>query len=446
MTDPRRNATVLIATLGERDPDGRQRRTTAGAPPEPLDPNDPIAQPTGPLLCARTYRPGAVVLLATEGVRVPAELTRGRIAAELGVEPSLRWLAGDPANFDDMQDAVERELRNVRRELPNEVSVVVCPSSGTPQMGQALTIVTMFLFPTGKIVQALDPRYVPADAPRLRMLDPRATRVRFDLEQAAQALLAGHWAVAAEIFFAVRSVESRVVSEYAPVITAAWRLAKGMELAEELDFAAAARAFRPERDTGFRAELDGLKQWYERLHRGQHGNTDYPRELAAMAARQRKLNALSRATVTAAMAWETTLTVALHTRCRLDPDYVRQADLSRLSPELRQRVREEGGRRRLEGARVRRQALEELDAEAGACLGEQDAALERLAKMRNRLVHCGSLAGGDPGAIISAALDALDKLFARFSWGSWRDTPTAPGQLRALAEQIAGAWLPEGGG
>lgn len=442
MTEQPGPSTVLIATIGERDPDGRQRRANTGIPPEPLAPNDPIAQPTGPLLCAREYRPGVVVLLATEGVRVPAELTRERIAAELGVAPSLRWLAGDPANFDDMQGAVERELRAVRRELPEDAPVVICPSSGTPQIGQALTIVAMFLFPTARMVQALDPRYLWPGAPRLRPFDPRATRVRFDLERAARALLDGHWAVAADTFLAVQSVESGVVSAAAAAISAAWRLAQGMRLADDFDFAAAARALEPGRGTGFRPELDRLKQWYGRLDGGGQGHTDRPRELVAMAERQRRIGALSRATLTAAMAWESTLTVALRTRCGLNPDNVRRRDLERLSGELRERVREVNDRYRLEGQRLRRQALEELDATARRVLAKQGPALDNLAEMRNQLVHTGSLAGYDPNAVISAAGEALHEIFEAFSWESWRTAPTAPEPLRALTERMVGPWLP----
>jgi hypothetical protein len=436
---------VLIATIGERDPDGTLRRPGAGIPP-PLSPDDPIDQPTGPLLCARVHRPGAVELLATEGVRRPAELTRDRIAAELGVTPAVTWLEGDHASFDDMQGAVERALRVIRRELPEGARVVVCPSSGTPQMGQALTIVAMFLFPTASFVQALDPRYVPTGASRLRPVDPRATRVRFDLERAARALVEGHWAVAADILMAVRSFESRVVRDHQPTVLAAWRLALGIRRAEELDYAGAAHALEPQRGTGFRAELDRLKQWYARLDGGGQGHTDRPRELVAMTERQRRSGALSRATVTAAMAWETTLTVALRTRCGLNPDTMRPNDLARLSEEVRERVREVNGRRRLEGQRLRRQALEELDATARRVFAERGAALDALVEMRNQLVHAGTLTGYVPDAVIGAAVEALDTVFAAFAWESWRTAPTAPGPLRALVERMTGAWLPGASG
>lgn len=442
MRDESNGQTALIATIGERDPDGRQRRANAGVPPEPLDPNDPIVQPTGPLLCAREYRPGVVVLLATAGVRVPAELTRERIVRELGVEPTLRWLAGDHANFDDMQGAVERELRAVRRELPEGARVIVCPSSGTPQMGQALTIVAMFLFPAAQFVQALDPRYLPPDAPRLRPFDPRATRVRFDLERAAQALRDGHWAVAADLFWGVRSFESRLVQEQAAAVTAAWRLARGMGYADELEFTRAVACLEPQRGTGFRAELDALKQWYGGLQSAGRGGPTLPRELAALAARQRYRGALSQAMVMGTLAWETALTVALRTRGKVNPDGLRTADLSRLSPELRARVREEGGRRRLEGARLRRQALAELDAAARQYLDEHGPAVERMVEMRNQLVHTGAHNQSDPDRLIDDALNVLDGLFTRFGWGSWRDAPTAPERLRELATRIAGAWLP----
>jgi hypothetical protein len=436
---------ALIATVGERDPDGRSRRADLAALP-PLAPDDPIDQPTGPLLCARVHRPGAVYLLATEGVRRPAELTRERIAAELGVMPTITWLAGDHASFDDMQGAVERALRAVRQELPEGARVVVCPSSGTPQMGQALTIVAMFLFPGASFVQALDPRYVAGMAERLRPFDPRATRVRFDLERAARALVEGHWAVAADILMAVRSFESRVVRDYQPTIVAAWRLALGMRRAEELDYAGAVRALEPGRGTGFRTELDRLKQWYARLDGGGQGHTDRPRELAAMTEWQRLLGALSRAAVTAVMAWEATLTVALRTRCRLDPDNMRPNDLARLSGELRERARELNGRHRLEGQRLRRQALEELDATARQVLAPRGAVLDELVEIRNNLVHAGRLTGSDPDAAIGAALEALHAVFEAFSWGSWRTAPTAPEPLRALAERMVSPWLPRVGG
>jgi len=439
--------TALIATIGERDPDGRSRRAGADIPPAPLDPDDPIDQPTGPLLCARLHRPGAVYLLATEGVRLPAELTRERIAAELGVTPAITWLAGDHASFDDMQGAVERALRAVRQELPERARVIVCPSSGTPQMGQALTIVAMFLFPGASFVQALDPRYVAGMAERLRPFDPRATRVRFGLERAARALVEGHWAVAADIFMAVRSFESRVVHEYQPTIVAAWRLAQGMRLADDFNFGAAAWALEPGRGTGFRTELDRLKQWYGHLESGGQGHTDRPRELAAMADRQRCIRAFSRATVTAAMAWETILTVALRTRCGLNPDALQEQQLVRLSPEVRERLRKVGDRHyRLEGQRLRRQALEELDVTARRVLAERGPALDELVEMRNQLVHTGSLAGYDADAVIGAALDALHHVCAALSWGSWRTAPTAPEPLRALAERMVGPWLPGPGG
>ncbi|MCL6645871.1 MAG: hypothetical protein K6U88_13030, partial [Dehalococcoidia bacterium] len=288
--------------------------------------------------------------------------------------------------------------------------------------------------------------YVPIGASRLRPVDPRATRVRFDQERAARALVEGHWAVAADILMAVRSFESRVVRAYQPTILAAWRLALGMRSAEELDFAAAARALEPERGTGFRAELDGLKQWYGRLVSGGQGNPERPRELVAMTERQRRSGALSRATVTAAMAWEATLTVALRTRCGLNPDTVRPNDLARLWAEVRERVREVNGRRRLEGQRLRRQALEELDATAQRVFAARGAALDELVEMRNQLVHAGTLTGYTPDAVIAAAVEALDTVFAAFSWESWRTAPTASAPLRALVERMTGAWLPGASG
>lgn len=437
--------TALIATIGERDPDGRPRRAELGEPPA-LAPDDPIPQPTGPLLAARLRRPGAVYLLATRGVQRPAELTRDRIAAELGVRPVITWLEGDHASFDAMQRAVENALRAIRTELPEGADVIVCPSSGTPQMGQALTLVAMFLFPGARFVQALDPRYVTGMEERLRPFDPRATRVRFDLERAVKALRAGHWAVAADILTTVGACESRVVDDARPTIAAALRLALGMRYAEELEYDSAARALEPGRRTGFRAELEALKQWYAGLDRGGMRYTGRPRELAAITAWQCRHGALSRATVTAAMAWETAVTVALRSCCKLNPDKLSRTDLGRLPAEVRGQAREVGGRYRLEGQRLRRQTLEALNPTARQALAGCGAALEQLSEMRNQLVHQGSLDGYAPEEVITVALAALDTLFEALAWGSWRAAPSAPDRLDVLIERLADGLLPGRGG
>jgi hypothetical protein len=432
--------TVLIATIGERDPYGQR---PPGPPPEPSPPSEP--RPTGPLLATLREKPSLVLLLATKGVEPQAQRTRDEIRKELPTASVEIVPLPDqnPAFFDDALAMVEKALTDRRHQLPDGARIVVCPSSGTPQLGLALIADASVLFPKAEFVQALDPRHVPNDEERLRPFDPRNIRLRTDIERALRELEGFNWTVAADILREVLTVRSAYLDGGArPILEAARKLAEAMGKADDFDLPGARDAATPGPNVALRGELDRLKQWF-----GKAASTDrknlatLPAELAAAAARLFESERLTRALVTGVTAWEVAIRARLKSACGFDPDNVRRADYDRLPEDLRCRLREveKDHRWRLEGERNRRHALVELDQFTSQLQHRGDLApFERLAELRNQLVHTGTTDHDEARRVLRLALQALTQVFECWDWEAWDQAPTAPDSLRKFISKLRG--------
>ncbi len=431
---------VLIATIGERDPLGQHPAGKPAPPPSPAE-----LRPTGPLLAARRHRPDRVFLLFTHGVAAQAAETRDAVRRELpsATVETVPLAPGNPAFFDEALAMADGALAGIRGELPEGARIVVCPSSGTPQLGHALIAAASVLFPGAEFLQALDPRHVRNEDERLRPFDPRITRLRTDIDRAFRELERFNWKVAADILRELLSVRSGYLEgPRRKALEAARGLAEAMGKADDFDLEGARKAAEPSGNGGFRRDLDRLEQWFGWAASQQSQNAHVlPSELTAAAARSATAGVLTRALVTAVTAWEVAIRARLKSACGFDPDNIGLRDRKRLPEELRARLREaDGGRRwRLEGERNRREALVAFD-ERTAAVGQGSLEqLAGLARLRNDLVHTGSVRHDEAVAALEEALGAIASLFQAWGWPDWREAPTAPEPLRDLIRKVRSA-------
>lgn len=434
--------TALVATIGERDPDGvnRVRKGTGGG----------RLAPTGPLLAARRFRPRFALLLGTPAVRPALEATAAALAREAVEQVEQVELEGDAANFDDMSLAIDQVLQRYRDQLSKDVQVCAVISSGTPQMGQALLLAAMARLPRARFFQALDPRYVEDDERRLRPLDPQVLHLRLELERATEAARRGQWLLAAELFTRATQTEGRFADDVRRQTRAAGKLARCLHLAENFAFEQAAKAAKPDREDAFRRQLESISQWYSSIARGQGGTTRLPAELAALADRQLQAELGARACVTAAIAWETTLTVGLRT-LGLDPDSIAENEISRIPHSMQSRLLPIEDRRcyRLEGQRARRELLEALLGAGPVTewLRGHGEDVDRLTRIRNDLLHRGTSdrSPNDLTGLVENALRAIGELQRAFGWEPWAEAPTTFARVRELFDQIASKWATPAG-
>lgn len=436
--------TALLATIGERDPHGLNRAR------EGARTRDGEVRPTGPLLAARRFRPCFALLLGTPEVRPSLEATAEALREEAVPQVETVELEGDASNFDRMSVEIDRVLQRFERELSAAERVDTVISSGTPQMGQALLIVALARLPQARFWQALDPRYVPDDEHRLRELDARAMHLRLDLSRAAEAAKGGQWPLAAALFERATETEGEFADKVRRNANAGARLVRSLDHAENFAFAEAADAAKPTRKDACRSHLERVSQWYRRIANGQRGSTQLPAELAALADRQLKAGLPARACITAAIAWETTVTVGLR-KLGLDPDRIAEDEVSRIPDSMGERLvpLEDGRHYRLEGQRARRDLLEALLGEGRVteCLRKASSAIDRLARARNDLVHRGQTEGSleDLAGVVEASLAELDEVQRAFGWGSWKAAPTTADRVQDLIDRIASAWASPSG-
>lgn len=411
--EPMTACDVLIATIGMRDPE-----TEHG--------------PTGPLRAAQGLRPRTVLLIALPEVVAQAGETSAAVRRAIpGADVRVITLdASDPVDIDCLQQALDSEIGALGAEISGK-SVAVCGSSGTPQLGLALTLMAMARFPGATHYQALAPQF--ATGPLLREFDPDVLRHHTETANAFDALESCQWALARRLF------ESRLASRTAlargagAALRAGRLLATALLAAEKLDAAGASRALSSlsELSRPARRDLEQLKQWYAGIDSRGRGSTNWPVELAALARRQQRAGAPAQALISAAIAMEAAIAVRFRTQHGLDLDKLK--DLQRVPEDLRGSLVSLGGSSfRLEGAEKRSRWLERIDPEYARMLRDREAQSQRknLTEARNDLVHQGrplrpeALAGG---------LEFLDALFRAFGWRLSADCPSSPQAVAAFA-------------
>lgn len=420
MEEPMTTCDVLIATIGMRDPE-----TEDG--------------PTGPMRAAVCLRPRTVLLIALPDVLAQAEKTRAAIEGALP-EADVRVITldtGDPVDIDGLQQALDSELGAIGAEISGR-SVAVCGSSGTPQLGLALTLTAMARFPQATHYQALAPQF--AAEPLLRAFDPDVLRHHTEMDNAFAALESCQFALARRLFEARLESRTTLARRASPALRAGHLLATALLAAERLDAAEASRILADRNGLSGRArrDLEPLKQWYAGIGSGGKGSTDWPVELAALSRRQRRAGASAQALISAAIAMEAAVAVRFRTRHGLNLDKLKGEELERVPDDLRGALVPLGGSAfRLEGAEKRSCWLKSIDPEYAHALGDKKAQSLRksLIEARNDLVHQGrsprpeSLEGG---------LEFLDALFSAFGWRLSADCPSSPQAVAAFAARCRG--------
>lgn len=412
---------LLVASIGRRDPGSE-------------------SAPTGPLLAAIRHTPAHVILLSTEEVHQQAVETASAIRKSLPattVDVEVLDLVEGSGPADPVQTfaAIEQSLARIAAAHGHVQNVLVCPTSGTPQISQALLTVAMTLFPKATFVQALDPKYVTNEQERLRQFDPRITRIRFDLKYAFEALNRFQWNVASSVIESVIDVASPTVDQHRPVLRAAHYLATALSAGDNLNYVGARDAIPDPLDTPFSKDLIAIRQWYARAAKGDRPTLAL--ELASATARFADAALHPRSVVTAISSWEVAVRARLKQHANLDPDKVSERQMLTIPQDLRQFARQfDQAAWRIEGERALRELLITIDQESAVL--QHDGLfqpLEDLAKVRNNLVHTGRLEH-TARSTVDRALQALSKIFTTWQWGSCYTTPTAPGPLRDLQAKI----------
>lgn len=403
---------LLIATIGKRDP-----ATQYGA--------------TGPLRAAWELRPGTVLLIALPDVVGQAELTSAAIVWALP-GTSVRNITldvPDPADIDRLQQDLADRLATLGAEIRDR-SIAVCASSGTPQLGLALTLTAMARFPAAIHYQALDPQF--AAEPLLRAFDPDVLRHHTEAARAFDALEDCQFAIARRLFEARLASGTALARNAAPALRAGYLLATALLAAERLDAGQASRTLAALADVprAARRDLEQVKQWYGGIASRGRASTDWPVELAALARRQQRAGASAQALITAAIALEAAIAVRFRTRHRLNPDELKGDSLQRVPDDLRDALVPLGGSAyRLEGAEKRSRWLERIDPEYASVLREREPQRKQLAEARNRLVHQGTT---PPPESLQQGLELLDAVFRAFRWRLSADCPSSPQAVAAF--------------
>lgn len=411
---------VLIATIGMRDP-----QTEGG--------------PTGPLRAAESLRPHTVLLIALPDVQAQAEETRAAIRGAVpGADVRLITLdTSDPVDIDGLQQALDSELRDLANEISGR-SVAVCGSSGTPQLGLALTLTAMARFPGATHYQALAPQF--AAEPLLRTFDPDVLRHHTETASAFAALEACQFTLARRLFESRLTSRTTVARRAGAALRAGHLLATALLAAERLDAAEASCALSRLSDLSrpARRDLEQLKQWYASIANRGRASADWPVELAALARRQQRAGAPAQALISAAIAMEAAIAVRFRTKHGLDLDKLKGEDPQRVPGDLRSSlVRLGGSAFRLEGAEKRSRWLERIDPEYGSVLRDREAQSRRknLSEARNDLVHQGRPPRPED---LEGGLELLDTLFRAFGWRLSADCPSSPQAVAAFAARCRG--------
>ncbi|WP_322796786.1 hypothetical protein [Tepidiforma sp.] len=393
---------VLLATIGRRDPfDG--------------------GEPTGPLRAARHWRPDAIILLSTRGVAEQTEATRTALSAEFpSADLVVEVLEDLKPNIPDavvdigalLQAGRALVFRHRRLLDPASNEVAVCFTSGTPQEGIAMTLVTRSLLPGAHHFQALAPRDSSDPARLLREFDPDvlvhleardrvfAALARGDARGAAAAaepivgLHGPPWnAVALGITLALaRALRAAEDFRRQELTTPFAWVAQGKKLGEELQ-----------------QRLADYRQWFERC---QSDDLAWGAELAASAIRVGAVSGPTMGVIAAAIASEVLIAARLR-QLGHDPERLRRSQLDGVPPEVLEQPVDElrelaPGLYRLEGAQRRSRLLAHLDRRYRDAFdsGVEDAR-EKVARARNQAVHQGQPASEGE---LKSALAMLDLL------------------------------------
>lgn len=421
-------ARVLLATIGRRDPfDG--------------------GEPTGPLRAARSWHPEAIILLSTRGVAGQTEATRTALSAEFpSAELVIEVLEDLKPNVPDvvvdigalLQAGRAIVFRHRRLLDPAANEIAVCFTSGTPQEGIAMTLVTRSLLPGARHFQALAPKDSSDPARLLREFDPDVL-VHLEARDRVFAALArgdgGGAAAAAEPIVGLpgppwNAEALRIALALAHALRAAEgfrrrelttpfsRVAQGKRLGEELQ-----------------QRLAEYRQWFERC---QSDDLAWGAELAAAAIRIGAISGPTMGVIAAAIASEVLIAARLR-QLGHDPERLRRSQLEGVPPEVLEQpidaLRELApGLVRLEGAQRRSKLLAHLDRRYRTDFeGGLEDAREKVARARNQAVHQGQSASDGE---LESALDMLDALAAAVGAPTPSGLLTTPAQLAQFAELL----------
>lgn len=389
---------------------------------------------------------------ATERVDSPANAARTaeRIREEVpgaAVETHLIGVA-DPTEIATLAAWFDGVLRG----LPAAGEVHICASSGTPQMGIALTLAAEQALPAARHWTALNP--AEARPPYLREFEPDVLRHRREMAEALGLLACCHVFEARERFKARLAANSVPVRMVKGAVESGRRAAGALTLIGEFQVDAAARMLPPGNVAGKTLRgaprLGPLAGWLANLKGATARNPAWAVELAALALREREVGRTALAVLRTAVAHEVMLDVRLQEKHEIDPDNLGREGRQKVERALGERAAEvikeerfdgQGGRLKLPWWRERFDLIRAL--EPAVARRFDDGRREEIAvvtEMRNNLVHRGTLAGeraANPEGPLDAGLAYVRDLCVAFGWPDPADAPTAPRAVAALAGELA---------
>jgi len=430
---------VLIATIGDRDPESK-------------------SAPMGPLLCAITLRPDRAVLIHTARSHVDypanARATADRIRQSVpGCDAKCVLLEIDNPSKTSL--LLERMPGILPRDLSERDEIHVCGTSGTPQMGLVLHLLAEARWGVKCVRhwQVLDPTRLPPGADRLTTLPLDRIWHHHDLQEALELLRQCRVAEALARLepIAGPTKETGRVLDCARLVCRTLLLADAYQrqaitrLNDELQKNAsqAVRSVAP--------RTSSLAEWYLKLARSGDRKL-WAGELYARAARIAEADNVAQALVALATASEVAVAAYLKTHRGFDPESISPDALGKASaiwPDLKDRVRdgsqvdgqpsvharatpgtETARPPRLEGWRNLYELLCKFENR------EADARLTAVANTRNGIVHAGTSEPSD-SETLRRGLEAAAELQTSFGWPDPRTLPGHPHSVAAVAQELA---------
>jgi hypothetical protein len=423
------SAGILLATVGNRDPEFG-------------------GQPTGPLRAARTLRPETVVLVHTEKTSSNADATRARVEEDApGTTMRLHRLDGDPSDrarlLEQCRELVE-DLRS-RGAIRRGWEVNVCATSGTPQMGDALSVAVAARYPDAGHWQALNPSEAGAGASLLRKDRRDAVWILAQVADGLRLLRSGR---PEEALGALRRhAELDMLGRSLPYVRVATALARLLarvsehtlvEAAASLDELRGAVAVAPRPSPA----VDRLVTWYGRVVAPREPRV-WPLELAAAAERDFAADRRALGVIRLATAAQVAGAARLRERHRIDP-----TDLGPSRERWAAGLKEEDvGRDRDDGRLYVKTWHVELDLlavlEGGELVPRRRRRAAALMRARNDLLHTGSgVTPRDLDAAFDEGREYVDWLFDQFRWGRLQDVPSTSAGVRDAVTSLAdAAWI-----